>query len=87
MAGLLQSSSLLGQQFQTQHTSRFCTRPQRQCFTPVVAGKWKKVNKVDESWKKVRNTHKFVKLPHTLSDQTKDMLGSNLSAVVDGMTR
>ena len=54
MAGSLKQSSLFGRQTQSQPTQSLRSIRQRPGFGPVVAGTWKKVNKLDDAWKKVQ---------------------------------
>lgn len=52
MAAVLQQASLLGTPLST--CLQRPQRPQkRRTFGPVVAGTWRKVNKIDDGWKKV----------------------------------
>lgn len=51
MAGVLQQSSLSGTSLST-CLQRPQLSPNSRRFGPIVAGTWKKVNKVDEGWKK-----------------------------------
>ena len=54
----LQSSSLLGQQLKCKQSFR--KQGRRTCFQSPMAAQWKKVNTVDESWKKVRLSGQLV---------------------------
>lgn len=52
MTGVLLQSDLLGRQISIQTSRSTDLGRQRPCFRPVVAGTWRKVNKVDDTWKK-----------------------------------